>query len=328
MAFLAGVEESTVGRLWAAEDWLDRIKGKTLQSLVAILPGVAEYMVSDALKRRRRQLVDALGEVGLHVDPMSFRRLVAAEKVPEQVLANTLSAALYVMRGDAQEAARHLARFWNRSHDRALGCLWKDYGSGGVFTDPGPLIEASSELVLKLAESGNSYHAMLGHATLAHHIAKATGHRVFAPDPKQLSRRTVMSFRSMVIGRIIQTGDLAEVRHYGQMTSRNTLLGMVERWSFPTYNRDATATTDFSLPGSVLLRNTAVELLGDLGTPNEAYFFYLVAVAVPLMLQYDPTLGLKASQVGAAVVTRMETCVSPVVRQAGATLLGALPRSA
>jgi hypothetical protein len=43
VAFLAGLQESTVSRLWDSLDWLDRITGKSLQALIGTVPGVVEY---------------------------------------------------------------------------------------------------------------------------------------------------------------------------------------------------------------------------------------------------------------------------------------------
>jgi hypothetical protein len=44
VAFLAGLDESTVCRLWEEPDWLDKIKGRSLQALISVLPGIAEYL--------------------------------------------------------------------------------------------------------------------------------------------------------------------------------------------------------------------------------------------------------------------------------------------
>ncbi|ADG99433.1 hypothetical protein Srot_3006 [Segniliparus rotundus DSM 44985] len=328
VAFLSGLEESTVSRLWRSEDWLERVKGKTLQALIAVLPGVAEHMVSDTLRQRRKQLLEGLGEVDLHVDLDAFRRLVRVEKMPEQLLANALDAALSVMGGDPQKAAAHLARFWGRPQDRALGLLWRSAAAGGVFVDPTPLVQTAVELVSRLGENTHSHHAMLGHATLSHHVVKSTGMLVFEPDDNGLSRRTVMSYRSTTIGRIIQSGDFDEAQRYIHLVRKSPLLGMVERWSFPTYNRDAPATTDFSLPGSVLLRNTASELLVDLRTENEAYFLYLVGAAVPSMLRSDPTLGLQAGEVRDAVRERSSEITTLAAKRSAIELLQHLPKSA
>lgn len=328
VAFLAGLEESTVSRLWRSEDWLERIKGKTLQSLIAILPGVAEHLVVETLRHRRAQLLGDLAEADLHVDRDSFRRLITVEKIPEQLLGNALSAALLIMRGDPQKTAGCLARFWGRHQDQALNPLWLPAEAGGVFADPGPLVEKAASLVAKLAEITHSHHAMLGHATLSHHVVKATGRLVFELRDDKLSRRTVMSYRSTAMGRIIQTGDCDEAQRYIRRVRQCSLLGMVERWSFPTYNRDAPATTDFSLPGSILLRNTANKLLEDLQTENEAYLLYLIGAAMPAMLRSDPTLGLRAPEVAVALLERAQKTTVPTVKRSAAALLKQLPKPA
>lgn len=40
VAFVSGLDESTVSRLWDDPSWLDRVSGKSLQSLAASVPGV------------------------------------------------------------------------------------------------------------------------------------------------------------------------------------------------------------------------------------------------------------------------------------------------
>jgi hypothetical protein len=43
VAFIAGLEESTVYRLWDNPGWLEKVSGKSLQALIATLPGLGEY---------------------------------------------------------------------------------------------------------------------------------------------------------------------------------------------------------------------------------------------------------------------------------------------
>lgn len=328
VAFLAGVEESTVSRLWHAEDWSDRIKGKTLRALIAVIPGVGEFIFTDTLKRRREELIDALADVGLVVNMDSFRRLVVSDRIPEQLLANALTAALHVALHQPREAARHLAKFWSRSQDRVLCHLWNDSDSGGIFVDTSPLVQASVSLASTLKSNLTTFHAILGHATLVHYVARATGRKVHVPDSTSIGRCTAMSYRSSAIGHILQTADLEAAQYYHRAIRENTLLRMVEGWSFPTYNRDTAVTRDFSLPGSVLLRNTVGELLRDFETDNEAYFFYLVGTAIPLLLRHDPTLGLRADEVAREVRSRIDTLYEPAARKAACSLIGQLPRPA
>ena len=37
------------------------------------------------------------------------------------------------------------------------------------------------------------------------------------------------------------------------------ILSAIEEWAFPTYARDNKPSVDFSIPGSILLRKTAIE---------------------------------------------------------------------
>jgi hypothetical protein len=50
VAFLAGLEGSTVSRLWDDPQWLNRVKGKSLQAIVSVLPGVGEYVLGFSLR--------------------------------------------------------------------------------------------------------------------------------------------------------------------------------------------------------------------------------------------------------------------------------------
>src|SRR5260370_575924 len=60
VAFVSGLDESTVSRLWDDPAWLDRVSGRSLQSLAASVPGVAEYFASHSVLARRNNLVKPL----------------------------------------------------------------------------------------------------------------------------------------------------------------------------------------------------------------------------------------------------------------------------
>ena len=68
VALLAGVDESTISRLWSAPDWLDRVRGRTLQALIAAVPGVAEYVADAPQQARFDELVAGLAAAGVTVD--------------------------------------------------------------------------------------------------------------------------------------------------------------------------------------------------------------------------------------------------------------------
>lgn len=68
VAMFSGLDESTVSRLWDNTEWLDRISGRSLQSLISSVPGIAEYSMAHSLRRRRNSLVNDLDGEGLSVD--------------------------------------------------------------------------------------------------------------------------------------------------------------------------------------------------------------------------------------------------------------------
>src|SRR6266567_199663 len=68
VAFISGLDESTVSRLWDDPNWLDRVRGRSLQSLVASVPGVAEYFATYSVLSRRNKLIGELETEGLKVN--------------------------------------------------------------------------------------------------------------------------------------------------------------------------------------------------------------------------------------------------------------------
>ena len=74
VAAFSGLDESTIFRLWDNVEWLDRISGRSLQCLVSSIPGIAEYAMAHALRKRRDGLVCDLDREGLTVD-VSFTGL-------------------------------------------------------------------------------------------------------------------------------------------------------------------------------------------------------------------------------------------------------------
>ncbi len=321
VAFLAGIEESTVSRLWVQPGWLDKVKGRTLQAIISVVPGVAESLADYALFRRRRELIGQLADTGILVREDAFRRLVTKESIPEQWISSALQGALYVMQSNDRAAAACLTRFWGHDQDRALSFIWTADRTLGLFTDTRPLLARSSAMSARLADQGNSFHAMVAYATFAHHIAKATGYSVDSITPTTLDRRTVMAYRSGVIGRIIQTGDVYETQIYTRHVQQNTLLSMLEGWAFPTFTRDAVVTTDFSVPRSLLLRNFARYVLREMEVCNDAYLQYLITVAIPIMLQRDSTLGLRSAEIQEKLQDRIDACTLKETRVTGSELL-------
>jgi hypothetical protein len=313
VAYLSGLEESTISRLWNDPDWLEKIRGKTLQAIISVLPGVAELVTSYPLAVRRERILGEYGKLGVGVNRPAIKHLIALGAVPEQFIGTALETGLHVLRGEDQEAAKHLSRFWARDHDYVLSLLFDDRGGGGLLRDNSALIAASKEMAVRLAARSGSFHAFMGYVTIVHHVAKATG-EVIAVPPAGGDRQQAFTTRSSTMGLVISMNDIDAVERYSRSVASQPLLRTVEDWAFPTYVRDARPTSDFTLPRSLALRQTATEVLGEIEMYNEAYLYYLSGVYIPMALQRDPTFGDKLHQLGAALEQKVETCSEAKVR--------------
>jgi hypothetical protein len=324
IAFLAGLDESTVCRLWEEPDWLDRVKGRSLQALICVLPGIAEYVFAYPLASRRSVLADELSQAGLEINRSSYRQLVREDGVPEQYLGNALSAALQIIRSDTRNAAAYLVRFWGREQDYALGFLFASPANKGLLVDVEPLLSASRDVITTLGQYKTSFHAIVAHATLVHHVAKAKGELLTELTPSTIERHTALTYRSAMMGLMLQSNDREVASAYGQAVTRHPLLSMVEGWAFPTYTHDAKPTPDFSLPPSLLLRHTANEILWELDHYNDAYLYYLLETGIPRVIQRDQTFGLRVQDLATRVRRRLETCKDPVTVTASERFLSKL----
>ncbi len=327
VAFLASLDESTVCRLWDNPDWLDRVKGSSLQAIVAVVPGVGEYVLGFSLADRRNRLADRLSCHGVEVDGEAFRRLVQERRVPEQYLSNALDTAACLLDGDIRPAAAHLARFWGCEQDYALGFVFGNNDTDALLRDASPLVAAASEMVGRLGERSNSFHAIVAHANLMHHISRSTGQPAEL-EAKDVSRNTALAFRSSVIGQIMATNDADLAAGYGRTVKSSPLVALVEDWAFPTYTHDAKPTPDFSLPRSLLLRQTAAEVLREVEQYNDAYLIYLSETSIPTILARDETFGLRRDELRAMLRTRRERVLLPEAASACDGILATLEGTA
>ncbi|MGH3233151.1 MAG: hypothetical protein ACRDOH_07825 [Streptosporangiaceae bacterium] len=301
VAFTAGLDESTISRLWTDPNWLDRITGASLQRVVASVPGVDEYVKARSHHRRLAELAADLAGEGLDVDESAVRACLA-EDVPGPYISNALQAAVHIVRGDDVNAAPALARFWGRDQDRALERLFSD-GEGRLLVRPDRLLRTSVELAPRLRRPAYSFHRILAEAAIAHHAMRVE------PDTLVLtpvaSRREAMTLRSTTMGVLIKHDDYDLAQRYERLVEESPVLQAVEDWAFPTYTRDAQPDSAFALPRSLLLRNTAAEVIHELACYSGAYVHYLLSVYVPLALARDPTFGLAIDTLAAAIRQRL-----------------------
>ena len=305
VAFVSGLDDSTISRLWSDPSWPDRVTGGSLQKLIASVPGVADYVTGHSLAVRRSRLIRDLADEGLIVDYSSLEACIR-DGVPEPYIGNALEAALHTMRGNASKVASYLARFWGRDQDRVLERLYTQQKPRGMLDNPTVLIAASTELAPKLVRKAYSFHSILAHAALAHHMGRATGRVEPVFSLEAVDRRGALALRSSVMGLLIEYDDVDLAERYERKVAASPVLTMIEEWSFPTYTRDARPNSDFALPSSLLLRNTACEVIREMEEYSNAYVHYLLSTYVPLALERDPTFGLNLKNMTAAVRRRLD----------------------
>jgi hypothetical protein len=326
VAFISGLDESTVSRLWDDPNWLDRVRGRSLQALVASVPGVAEYFASYAVLSRRNKLVGELEAEGLKINRQALS-LSNRSPIPHQYLINALEAAVSIMHGDAARATSLLARFWGAQQNRALEALYATSAEPALLADPKPLFAASREMVPRLNRKGYSYHSIITKATFAHHLGIATGELDDNLRPSVNDRQSAFMTRAGIMGLLINSSDLDLAQRYHRMVSQHPVLRSIEEWSFPVYTRDSRPNIDFSLPGSILLRNTAIEIIREIDTYTDAYLYYLCTTYLPLALSKDPTFGLQTTALVQAIEKRIQKCEEPTVRAACLSLVKKIKRN-
>lgn len=326
VAFISGLDESTVSRLWDDPNWLDRVRGRSLQALVASVPGVAEYFATYAVLSRRNKLVAELETEGLKINRQALN-LSNKSAIPHQYLINALEAAISIMRGDAARTTALVTRFWGMQQNRALEALYATSEESALLADPEPLFTASRELAPRLNRKAYSYHSIIAKATFAHHLGLATGELDDNLKPSVTDRQSAFMTRAGIMGLLINSSNLDLAEHYHGMVSQYPVLRGIEEWAFPVYTRDSRPNIDFSLPGSVLLRNTAIEILREIDTYTDAYLYYLCTTYLPMALSKDPTFGLKATALVQAIEKRMGKCEEPAVRAACLNLVKQIKRN-
>lgn len=318
VAMFSGLDESTVSRLWDNPRWLDRISGRSLQSLISSIPGIAEYSMAHSLRRRRKALVNDLNDAGLSVNVGTLER----SAVPQQHLLNALEAGLYIMRGQAtQRTSSYIARFFGREQDQALETLYSPDPERGLLDDPRKLFEASVELAPRLNRKTYSFHSILALNVLTHQVSKVTGALSTELEPPGLGRQSAFMMRGVVMGALISSNDLELAERYHRELQRTPVYAALEEWSFPTYSRDGRVTSDFTLPSALLLRNTAREVLRELASYNDAYVYYLVSTYIPLALQRDRTFGGRLGDLVTALERRGSACRDKKIRDACSALV-------
>ncbi|MGP4029650.1 hypothetical protein [Actinomadura sp. 3N407] len=312
VAAFSGLDESTIFRLWDNTEWLDRVTGRSLQSLMSSVPGIAEYSMAHAIRKRRDVLVGDLHREGLTVDLAALE----GSDVTQQHLLNALEAALHIVRGEAtQKTSSFIARFWGREQDRALEALYSTQPGSGLLNDPQVLFDSSIDLAPRLNRKTYSFHSILALNILTHQVSKVTGALEADLGFEVPGRQTAFMMRGVVMGSLISSNDIELAERYRKELDATPVYAALEEWAFPTYTRDGRISSDFTLPSSLSLRNTATEVLREIAVYNDAYLYYLVSTYIPLALKRDPAFGGKITELIQAIELRGADCRDRRIRQ-------------
>ncbi|WP_194835041.1 hypothetical protein [Nocardia sp. XZ_19_369] len=324
VVFLSKLPASTLSRLWRNEHWLDRVSGATLQQLVAVLPGLAEYVTRRSYGSRLGTVLRECDEAGLDISNGRIGALLS-DGPPAQHVATTLAAASSMMRLDSHGAVSNLARCWGASQDVALDALFSAEPHG-LLADMAPLVEKGLQLIDILDGGTNSLHTTVGYGILVHKLTKLTGAVPADTSPHARERNSAFAYRSGTIGVLLRSGDTDASVAYSRSLDQNALLRRNELWSMTSFYADMPQSSDFSLPAKGGLHNTEAAMSRDLASSNEAYLHYLVTSAIPVLLEHDQLFGAATGEIARQLRDRLERGVSDKrVVTAGAKLLKSMP---
>lgn len=308
VVFLSKLPASTLSRLWRNEQWLDRVSGATLQQLVAVLPGLAEYVTKRSYGSRLGSVLRECDEVGLDVSNGRVAALLTDGRSAQHV-ATALAAAASMMRLDSHATVSNLARCWGVSQDLALDALFSAEPHGMV-AEMAPLVEKGQQLIDILDGGSNSLHTTVGYGILVHKLTKLTGAVPADTSPHARERNSAFAYRSGTIGVLLRSDDTDASIDYARSLDQNALLRRNELWSLTSYYADMPQSSDFSLPAKGGLRNTESEMSKDIASSNEAYLHYLVTSAIPVLLEHDRLFGTATGEIARQLRERLKKGIS------------------
>jgi hypothetical protein len=321
---LTGLHLSTILRHWHDPRWFEQVEGSSLQRLLAVVPGVDDYIRTYPHLVRQQRLGEELSQFGILIDSDGVRHAMEVAGIASAYISNALEMALHLARADARQCVPYLTTFWGCQQDRALSALFAATQPLRLLQDRETLLAIARDMHAQLRDRrGFSFPRILAQQILVHHLARITGEM---PENYYEPRhgRTAFILRGAYMGVLIHTGDLGWAERYKHIVDTNSVARLLELWAFPTWTRDRNATPDFTLERSLLLRETAREVIAEVQGYNEAYVWYLVTTYIPLALESDPTFGLQLGELCAALRQRRDEFDSPEPRAACDGLLQTL----
>ncbi len=250
-----------------------------------------------------------------------MRHATEVARIAPAYIGNALEMALHLARGDVRGCVPYLTTFWGCQQNRALSALFASTPPVRLLKDRETLLVMARDLHAQLRDRrGFAFPRILAQGILVHHLARITGEM---PESCYEPRhgRAAFVLRGAYMGVLIHTGDLAWAERYKHIVDTNPVARLLELWAFPTWTRDRNATPDFTLERSLLLRETAREVIAEVQGYNEAYVWYLATTYIPRALESDPTFGFQLEELRAALRRRHNALDLPETKAACAQLL-------
>jgi hypothetical protein len=331
---ITGISDASLSRHWDDEEWLHRVKGDMLSTLIAGVPGVGTFVISNAVSERRSKVMAAARDCGLGVDQEIYDLAVTIR--PEPVVMSAVETAVAVVTADIRRSTHLLSTLWNLEDDRALAMAFAPPDRDevlppgrGLFENLAPLIDAAHQLRDDLVRRSNSHQAMLALSVISHHLGRVSTLEPLARNGSQAhNRHLALAYRSEVMGRIVERNDIDLVGRYEGELAHDRTLSQVERWALPAGMRDVPTDQTLYIPERCSLPGTASEIVRHIELFDDAYLAYIIRIALPHVLAHDPTFGQRLELLRHALSDKIDRVSDAATRRAAESLLRHLPAGA
>lgn len=280
---LSGVSQSTLSRLWDNPRWIERVEGATLSKLMAISPTTGNYVRRWGEDQRLQVAMQTAHAAGIRLRQGAVAHLVRS--APVSAVIGALSAVTEMMQGRHDNASRMYSVCWGQKNNGVMDAILSG-GSAAVFEDLDTILTAA-EVFAVTTPGFTDLNQIVGYGIVLH---KLITHGVTQPR-RILDEQNPLTFltRSSAIARILSENDLSFVEWYRNRVSAHRDLMFMELWSHTTYANDVPIWR--RLPKTATLISTAAMTATDIQTRNDAYVYYLLVVALPLLVRMDPRLA-------------------------------------
>ncbi|MHA3024297.1 hypothetical protein ACXPWS_28990 [Mycobacterium sp. BMJ-28] len=278
---LSGVSQSTLSRLWDNPRWIERVEGGTLSKLMAVSPSIARYVQKWGENQRLDAAVQSTHAAGASIREAALGALIRS--APVSTVITLLSGVAEMLHGRSDNASRLFSAGWGQRTNGVADMFFAS-GPAGIFENHDSVLKSADEFVSDPPGFADVAQ-IVGYGIVEHKLIKAG---VLQPRHVQdTSCALTFLTRSTVIARLLAEDDLSFVEWYQDRVGTEQGLAAMELWSHATYAGDMTLGRR-RLPKNTSLALTAAMTASDMRTQNNAYVYYLVRIALPLLLAADP----------------------------------------